>query len=79
MGVNPLVRQHPGSGVSAPARWRDKLAPSRDGQEDLEGEGAFVARVSSCTADMRLRPTDRKQQTWAQLLQGPAPQAGTCR
>lgn len=79
MGINALVRQHPGSGVSVPARRRDKLVPSRYGQDDLEGEDAFVAGVSSCMADMRLRPTHCKQQTWAQLPQGPAPQAGTCR
>ena len=42
--INALMRQQPGSSMSGPACRRDKLAPGRYGQEDLQGEGAFVAR-----------------------------------
>lgn len=42
--INALMRQQPGSSMSGPMCWREKLAPSRYGQEDLLGEGTFVAR-----------------------------------
>jgi len=40
--VNALMSSSQAA-VSGPARRRDKLAPSRYGQEDLSGKGAFVA------------------------------------